>query len=322
MKEIEKSFIKKYLEENFPDKNLSIKLIKNGYNQNVYQVTNSKDNEKFITRIGNHSRDSGSSLENHIRALMYFEYKNIKYTPKIISYNLKKSISIESFLGTNDLLVENFSSILLKKFANQLVEIHSLEAKDYLSFCKKNKLGSVVVQNLIKEKKTYCIDRFSVVKRLHKDKKLIEFIYKEIDSLYKGVAKTKNERPHLIWGDVGNNFRVSGNRLYFIDWEFSRIGYGNELAYIKVHTHLSASQFERLLSFYADASKNSREKLEKDISIEEKKIRLNDIIWAAMKSVQSTTENDTKKFDRLTNKRRKLYKQLYGAQGGTRTRTY
>jgi hypothetical protein len=90
--------------------------------------------------------------------------------------------------------------------------------------------------------------------------------------------------------------------MYFYDFEHCSISKSPGLGYIKIHGKFDKLQFDYLIERYSVYSKQSKETILKHTLAEEKIIRVNDVIWSAMKWAK-TKEN---KFKQLTYDRIRL----------------
>jgi hypothetical protein len=190
--------------------------------------------------------------------------------------------------------------------------LHKIQAVTINQFCKKNNFIPLKPLSKYNDLKIFGIDRFKKVLSTCPDVSVIKWIkpklQKNIDTILQ-ERKGKNIN-HLVWADIGDNILSKGKKLFFIDFEFARIGYSSELAYIKIHSHPTASIFRHLIKSYSLYSEIPETKLYEEISQEEKIIRVNDVIWAAMKWGECKNTELEKKYKELTFKRMKLYEKI------------
>ena len=293
--------------EYFRDKKVS--LVKRGVKRAVYFLVNKK-NEKHIAKKINNTKDLSSTNINDIISQNFITSMGYNFVPKIISYDSEHDIHIESFVGDRNIPLKDLGKKQLDIFAKQLSVIHKLPIEKYYEFCLERGFDEPKITSSIDSLKIFGYDRYKIVKKSCPDdgvKKWIEV------NLHRNLVILKNSpqtKPHLTWGEIGENLRQGKSGLYFIDWEFSELGYGNELAYIKIHSHLSPEKFKYLVASYADSSGKSIKSIMADIDREERLTRVNDVIWAAMKWCQSKTAEDINKYKTLTYKRIGLVKNI------------
>ena len=299
--------IKNYCSANKELKGADITLLKRGHNHDAFLLKTS--NNTYIAHVGRRKKDSGSSLCNSFRSLKYLEAKGINFVPRIISFDNNKDILIETYVGEEHIKFSNLNEKFLDTFAKQLVKIHSLDYKDFQRFCEKGRHSKPKIQTPLDEIQSFGVDRFKIVKRLCRDKAVIDWIKPKLkENILLLETMVGAQTPILIQGDIGNNTRMKNQKIWMIDWEFSRITYGHELAYIKIHSHPSTKQFTYLVKKYSHYSGLSMDDLYKEINIEEKITRVNDVIWAAMKWGENKDDNDdVVKYKNLTYKRIELY---------------
>ena len=290
------------------------KIIKEGFNHDVYRLKKGK--KLYIAHIGRGKRDSGSSLLKTYRVLKFLEFKKIVFVPRAISYSKKSDILIQSYVGTKNALFRSLNNKNVEKFVMQLYLIHVLDHKEYKKYCKKQNLPIPYIESGKQLIKRRGVNRFKIVKRLCPDRTVIKWIEvklkKNINNVYRSSTsnKTHAHKPHICWGDIGGNIRIGGGRMYFIDWEFSSVGYGTELGYIKIHSHPTAKQFRQLVRLYSQHSEIPQKKILEGIKFGERITRVNDVIWAAMKWGEAETTLDIKKYKKLTFERIKIYRKL------------
>jgi hypothetical protein len=228
------------------------------------------------------------------------------FVPKIISYDSEHDIHVESFVGDRNISLKDLGKKQLDIFAKQLSIIHKLPIEKYYEFCIERGFDEPKIASPIDSLKKFGYERYKIVKKLCPDDVVKKWIEINLHRNLIALKNTPKTRPHLKWGDIGENLRTGKSGLYFIDWEFSELGYGNELAYIKIHSHLSPEKFKYLVASYADANGKSIKSVMADIEREERITRVNDVIWAAMKWGQSKTTSDVEKYRKLTYDRIKL----------------
>ncbi len=286
-----------------------ISLIKSGYQRDIYLLKVGK--KKYVARVGKPHNLKDLSIEKEVCMLKFLENTGITFTPKVLHHHKGLDISIEEFVGTHGVDFKDFTTDDIDLIAKQLVVIHQLSVKAFRAFCKKENFP---FPKTLSEKASIDIfgtKRFAQAMKTCPDKKVLAWIAPRLKvNITEASRKHPKGSEHLVWGDVGNNTRSTKNQIFFIDWEFARIEHSPELAYIKIHSHPRAPLFRALVKAYAKYSNISEQILYEKIAREEKIIRVNDVIWAAMKWGESVGTAEEKKYQLLTYKRMKLFEKI------------
>ncbi len=144
MKELNtKDILTSYVKKHFKEVSFSTAPIKSGFNHDIYKLTNEQNGKRLIAHIGRGTRDSGSSLRNSARVLSYLEYKKYNYTPRVISFDNKEDILIETYMEMEKFKKDEMSDDQLKTLARQLTELHSFSWREFSVFSKKHGFGTV-----------------------------------------------------------------------------------------------------------------------------------------------------------------------------------
>jgi len=291
-----------------------LKLIKNGHNRSIY-LLKAKSGKKYIVKKGNDAKDLGSINLNDVRAQSFLRQSGCNFVPEIIYWDKESDLYIESYVGDKDIPFKSLKDKDLEVFAKQLAIVHSFSADQYVKFCQNNKFDIPKITTPVEDLKTFGFDRYNIAKETCKDEKVIKWLSQR---LLKSLEITKNPEtvqlaPHFCWGDIGNNIRTDkSGKIYFIDWEFSKIGQESELAYIKIHSKLKPKQFKKLVTLYVEYrnAEITTDALRTAIINSEKVTRTNDVVWAAMKWGQTKTRILANKYKNLTYKRISLAEKL------------
>jgi len=242
----------------------------------------------------------------------YFEEKGIEFVPKVISFNEELGILIETSVGETHIKICNLENNLLDIFVEQLVNIHNLDYKEFLAFCKVNSFDVPQVTSPTESLERFGIKRFKRAKATCPDVEVINWIQPKLEKNIEIVkAIIHFDIPNINWGDIGGNTRTDGEKIWFIDFEYSSVGYGNELAYFKIHSHPTEEQFKYIVNKYSGYSKTDVNDVFEEIKSDELIIRVNDVIWAAMKWGENKSDDQlSKKYENLTFERMKLCEEM------------
>lgn len=285
-------------------KECEIELIKQGHNRSVYSISNG-EGKKYIVKIGNENKDLGAANLNDVRSQNFLVEMGCAFIPKAFFWDETDDYYVETFVGDVDINFNDLSETELDTLAKQLAFVHEIPATKYQQFCEDHGFEIPEIITPIKDLEIYGFDRFKIVKQLNTDQNIINWLDEHLKESREEAGKHDYsiEKAHMKWGDIGENLRKDENGLYFVDWEFSKPGFGSELAYIKIHSHLSPEKFNFLKSRYAKHSGMTERELDDEITMVEKITRVNDVVWAAMKWVQAKTSEDIEKYKELTSKR-------------------
>lgn len=291
-------------------KGSKIELIKKGYNRDIYQIT-TKTGNRYIAKKGHKSKDHGAVNLNDIKIQSYLNYAGCNFVPEVIYWDIQNDLYIETNVGEKSINFDDLNGEQLKTCAGQFAQIHALPVKDYLQFCEENGFEPPDTISPIDSLNTFGFERFEIAKKNLTDKTVLDWIESHLQQNLNDLQERPLDKPHLKWGDIGENIRVKGNEVYFIDFEFAELGFGSELSYIKIHSHISPDKFASFVTEYSKASGISEADLYEEIKDTERITRVNDVVWAAMKWSQASSDKDKDDFRTLTYKRIKLADKVF-----------
>jgi len=264
------SFVSKHLTQ--PSK---VTQIKQGQNASIYCVV--VNDEKYIVRLGYDTQQSGSSLEKATRVQQLLFKNKFKHCPEPIMYDSTEHASIERFVVGEQKPFSKYTKGGLDNFIVALTELHQMDRSMFQDLEVVNPLDSIAI---------YGTDRLVAAKAdLPQEQDLFAFLD---DELQKNISLLQQQKPicskpFLIHGDIGKNCLQQADKAVLIDWEHARLSYSHELDYIKIHSHPSVEQFMYLVEEYAARMDIAVEVLQEQIKLNERIVRLNDVIWAAMR---------------------------------------
>lgn len=302
--------IKDYISNIDNLKNFTIKLIHDGYNNTTYTLT--KGSTKYMGHVSKGNITDGSSLLNSFRLYKYLEENGYDFTPRVIFFAADLNILIETYVGERDIGTLNLKKNTLDTLIKQLVIVHSLDCEDFKTFCKSNNYGIPSIVTPVDVIKRFGVKRFEKVEALCPNSEVINWIDPRLENNI-AIARTvvTSGNPNIVWGHLGGDIRTGGEKVWFIDAEYSLIGYERELAYLKIHGHPTPNEFEFMIKKYSEYSGIDQSELNERIKIEELITRVNDVIWAAMKWGENKNDSKvSKKYEKLTFNRMKLYEEV------------
>jgi len=295
--------VKKLVIQSSVAKNPNISFLAEGFGNYNYLVE--ENDEKLVFRIKkNNGGQFDDSLEREYVFLKFFESQGIDFCPKVVYYNKEDNYLIEKFIEGIKISQKDFSNEQIDLFAKQLYELFSLNMDDFYNFCTNNSLRKFHYKSPIQSLKQYGFNRFKEAKKGNIDNQVISWIKEKLDKNLKYLQSLEDsDKFGFSWGDIQSSVIIDNfGKMNFYDFEYVSIAKSPGLDYIKIHGKFNDEQFDYLVDRYSYYSKQSKKSILKEIIKSEKIIRINDVVWAAMKWAE-TKEN---KFKQLTYKRIKL----------------
>jgi len=248
------------------------------------------------------------SLEREYVFLKYFEECGIDFCPKALYYDKTRNFLIESFLEGGKLSQKKFSPQAIDLFAKKIWQIYSLSVSDFHKFCEENGFKKYEMDDPIESLERFGFKRLEGVRKDAIDKKTRKWLgdrLKENLEYLKGLSydKVGGFSAGVIQNDV---FIEEDGKMSLYDFEFVNIYDGPPLVWVKIHGDFSKKQFDYFVERYSHYSGVSKKKLLEGIKKREKIIRVNDVIWAAMK----LDEQGNCDFMKLMKERIELVKEL------------
>ena len=308
---MKKEKISKWIEEKGNELGLSnpeILLKKEGESNHNFILKSNQG--KYVLRASKQiSRDN--RLQNEAEKLEFLEDQGVKNLPRKIFYSENSDIGpllVETFVGKEDLEADSMSEERIKSLARKTAEIHSLPIKKFENFTGKKFSNKKSLKKVFEEdfrdysKRPYREYLDIAEKPDHRIKKF----YKKQKKLLKEFSGFKVEQG-LIHGDLGFNIRATGDKVFIIDWEYSRIGYpANEILYCFEHEKMSNEQREVFLKEYQKYRSLGKE-FEKVREIYPGFLAFNDMIWAA-KRAEIEPKKEEEHLKRMEKKMEKVEK--------------
>lgn len=310
----------KFKDFNFEKYNIEIKtpkisFYKSGYGNYIYllEEKNNLKNEykkKYIVKFKKKSElQFKDSLKKEFLLLKFFEEKKINFTPKVYYYNDLENFLIEEFIEGEEIRVSDFNDSEIDIYTKQLNKFFNQNVNEFIKFSKKHNF-EIKVNDEIESLKIYGFNRFQEVNISTIGKRKYNLIFERLNENLFFLTRNKNDKDiskiGFNWGDVQGRVIKSSNKLFFFDFEHLQFSRSRELAYIKIHLKLTDENFRKLIGFYSKYSRIPTGKLYEQIHFEERIIRANDVVWAAMKYSKTNSEN----FLKILNKRIKLLENL------------
>jgi len=281
-----------------------ISFLAEGYNHYAYLIE--EKSEKLVLKIKkNDEPQFKDTLERKYVFLRYFESKGINFCPKAVFYDNEKKFSIEKLIEGKKISQKDFTEKQIDLFVKQLYDLFSLNVSEFFDFCKEEGFKKFEYENPIESLNRYGFTRLNYAKKGNIPKDAIEWMEDKLDEnlQYLSQSDTNIKQLGFSWGDIKSNVFIDdlGN-MTFYNFDHVSIAQSPGLAYIKIHGAFNDSQFDYLIDRYSYYFKKDRKTVSEEIIANEKIIRVNDVVWAAMKWAE--TKED--KFKNLTYERMKL----------------
>lgn len=309
---MEKEKVSDWLDNNSEDTGITdfeIENKKSGESNHNY-IINTEDS-RYVLRVSRKiSRES--RLENEAEKLDFLEKQGIDRVPRKIWFRKDTELGevlIESYVGEQELDKESMTDGRLRSLAEKLAEIHSMNVSDYSDYSGVEEPEDKNLQKVFKEdfrdwsKRPYR-EYLELVEE--PDPRITDFFQKQ-KQLIEQVPDIRVDRS-LVHGDLGFNVRATGEDVFIVDWEFSRIDYPDlEIIYCFEHEKLDQDQREVFLKEYRK-HRETEKVFEKIRELYRKFLGFNDMIWAA-KRVEQGDEKHRELLDEKLDHLEKLYRE-------------
>ena len=274
--------LQNFLQGRLGFQNATKECIKVGTGQVVFKVTN--DGEFYIAHVASRADAINTTLAT-ARALGYLTHLGVEFAPKLMAHDIKSEVVMESFVSGEYKKYRDYSEDQLEKLAGILHQLSKCSASLCIEYCEEHDLGKPKLITALESLQIYGRDRFEIAKQTCPDKEILKWLEERLVVNEAYVQSLRNDMVdfHLCHGDAcSSNVLLDGEKIVLIDWEHARLVQGTELPYIYIHGGMRTEQFEKFVGFYAKISGQETEDLWYEIRQDERIIRLNDVIWAAM----------------------------------------
>ena len=233
------------------------------------------------------------SLEKEFVFLKYFAAQGITFCPEALYYDYEERFLVEEYLEGVELSQKDFSNEQIDLFARQLHALYQLDVDSFAVFCRENNYQEYEYISPLLSLDVYGFKRFEQAKKLGLRGEESDWIKSHLQSNYESVKSTEGTtQKGFAWGDVQSSVVLkNGSEMYFYDFEHVGISNGAGLSYIKIHGTFNDVQFAYLVercAFYFGAT---TEQLYKQMLLEEKIIKVNDVVWAALQWVETKSDS-------------------------------
>ncbi len=292
---MEKEKVEKWLQQNEDEIGIDFKGVKisaSGESNHNFVIDST---EKLVLRV---TKDISrkSRLMNESKVLEFLESQNIGKVPRKIYFKESTELGevlIESFVGNEKVDTEDLTENRVRNLAKKVAEIHSIPLEDYEDFSEEEVNEKRSLNSIFKEDfKKWSKRPYEEYKELcsNPDEQIKDF-YEDQEDLLSRIPD-KQVRQGLCHGDLGFNIRASGDQIYIIDWEFSRINHPDiEILYCFEHLEMSQEQREIFLEEYRKV-RNTGEEFELLREIYPRFLAFNDMIWAAKRTEEGENKEE------------------------------
>lgn len=309
---MEKEKVRNWLEENYDKTGITdfeIENVKAGESNHNFIIKT--EEEKYVLRVSKKiSRES--RLKNEAEKLAFLENQGIDRVPRKIWLGKNTDIGevlIETFVGEKELDKESMTDERLRSLARKMAEIHSISISEYNQCFKEDESGTKNLKKIFREDfRDWSRRPYEEYLELtdDPDDRIIDF-YEKQKNLVENIRE-KEMQKSLVHGDLGFNIRATGDKVFVVDWEFSRVGSPDlEIIYCFEHERLNNSQREVFLKEYRK-HRETDEIFEKIRKPYKKFLGFSDMIWAA-KRVEQGEEKHRELMENRLEHLEKLYRE-------------
>lgn len=281
--------------------NPTVSHLASGYGNDNYRIDDG-DNT-YVCRVKK-TAEFPDSLSREFSLYLFLESEGYDFCPKALYLSPEKNILIVSFIVGEEIPLYELSDMQIKQFAQQLYQLHSLDVNALQDFCTLRNLDHLPTIDPETFLQQYSFERFAKVDVAIVGQELVDWLATKLQTVQQRLPNIPSSRKyHITWVDVQKSVLYTPTeRMYFFDFEHANIGWSAELGYLKIHASFTNAQYSTVVREYAKVSGQSETDLRTQADQEEYIIRINDVVWAAMK--WSETNDDT--FKKLTYERQKL----------------
>ena len=263
--------------------------------------------EKYVLRKRNEVSSDEQVLSHERTILDFLENKNFKFAPKSISFDGKKQIHIISYVGRENINLENLSDQKLREWTENLAELHKFSFEEFSKFCEKHDYSFSQPETPMEKLEKLEQDAESL-KKQREQGNLLEFCQEKISVLKHNIESSKLRSAYLNHSDLSNSTRISEDCLYLIDWEYASFNYNSfsDLAVLFVHREFSEEQESVIKEAYEkqlDVPENFETKLKQ---VQNMRIVF-DILWAIKRSKKLSDESEKQRMLDFASKQKWKY---------------
>jgi aminoglycoside phosphotransferase (APT) family kinase protein len=265
--EIEKSDVKKHLEENtdFEDN----EIIERFEGEHNYSFVFESERGKYVFRARKEA-SSEHQLRNERRILEFLNEQGIEFAPETVYYDIEEGFHIVEFVGESEVRLDELIDNELEAWTETISELHSLKFEDFKKFCKERNYEFNKPETR-KEKIERIEENLEQVENVNQS--LLKWTKDKLEEVREEMNESHN-RAGLSHEDLQNSTSKTENNIYIIDWEFAKFNHHPEsdLADVFIDEELTEKQIERVMQTYRQKT-NFVGSLENEVQ-KAKKLRL------------------------------------------------
>lgn len=244
--------------------------------------------DEYVLRIS--QEVSTDRLGNEYQVLKFLEEKGIDFVPRAVDSDVQNSnfILLETKVGEKR-LEEDFENHL-EDLAEKVAEIHSIPASTYGEFTgQKEEDVSDLRKVFRRDFREWSEKPFKkYLREAEEPSERLRECFERQKDLVKSVSEVEVRRS-LVHGDLGGNFRISGDEVFLVDWELARAGYpGIELLYMFQRKDMDRKEKSIFLEEYRKYRDLGKE-FEEARELYPRILAFNDTVWAAKRVVKGDT---------------------------------
>ncbi|MFB6174928.1 MAG: aminoglycoside phosphotransferase family protein [Candidatus Nanohalobium sp.] len=274
------------------------------------------EEERYVLRVSRQV-SRRSRLREEAEALDFLEEQEVEHVPRLEWFGETEigAVLIETFVGEENIQKGDFDEEELRRSAELLADIHKISTEEYNDFFGTQKEQKASLRKIYAREYRKWSERpyNEYLDAAEEPDERLKEAYRRQEKLFKTVPDIEvPQRP--VHGDLGFNVRKSGEKVFFVDWEYFTTGFpGHDVVYFFEHEGLDEEEREVFLEEY-------RRHRELDKAFEENRERyrkflaFNDMIWAAKRL--ETGEGDQEKMQEIFDEKMELLEKLHEGLSG------
>ncbi len=265
--------------------------------------------EKYVLRSNLEEKRSTYRLDQERKILKFLENQGISFVPRSIRYDENEKTHITSYVGEQDIGLEEMDQNLLEEWVEKLVQIHRLDFQKFRQFCEENGYSYSEPETLKQTIQKYGFDRLEFAEE-NIEHELLDWCRDKLEEINDNIKEDEDPHIGLTHGDIANNTRAGGE-IYFIDWELGRFSRNpeNMLSYLFIHEKLSQKRYKLIKDIYRE--KTGIEDLEEGLRQSERLTRVNDVIWALRKAAKLKDREEEEEYIQLAEERKEKFEERF-----------
>jgi aminoglycoside phosphotransferase (APT) family kinase protein len=189
------------------------------------------------------------SLDKERRILEFLNHLEIDFVPRSFHYDGERDIHIIEFVGENEVYLSELDDDLLDEWCQKLAQIHSIGFDEYRTFCSQEGY-KVEEKEMDVDVGKKALEYLEYAEKIIDIEDIAAWTRKELENHIESETNS-GAKDHLRHSDILGSTRT-GDKLYFIDWEFSGFSSKPEhdLMDVFLYRDLGAEKIENIKKYY------------------------------------------------------------------------